>query len=165
MITLQQAIDLATEAHKGQWRFAYQKGINNINEYKNKNPSFRVEPTFLINIYNIYEPYITHSLAVMEMMSTEEEKIIAVLHDVLEDTDITTAYLKHQGVPSHLIDSLEWLTPIKEESYEDYIKNITENKLATKVQLANMFHNLSDNPSEHTKQKYLKAIPILLQNI
>ena len=175
MITLQQAIDLATEAHKGQWRFAYQKGINNINEYKNKNPSFRVEPTFLINIYNIYEPYITHPLAVMEMMSTEKEKIVAVLHNAIKDTkaELFTEYGKcyflfnetQYRISIFEHEALQSLTKFKNESYTNYIKQISQNKLATKVKLADIFHNLLDNPSEHTKQKYLKAIPILLQSI
>ena len=173
MITLQQAIDLATKAHEGKWRKSQELDNASIDQYI-KTPEDILFPYTLPNRNRIFyhsdsivmqKPYITHPLAVMEMMSTEEEKIVAVLHDILEDTDITTAYLKHQGVPSHLINNLEWLTPIKGEPYEDYIKNISNYSLATKVKLADIFHSLSDNPSEHTKQKYLKAIPILLQNI
>ncbi len=158
MINLQQAINLATKAHKGQWRKPTIAKPHYILESGDE--IYKQEMVLFIR-----KPYITHPLAVMDMMSTEEEKIIAVLHDVLKDTDITTAYLKHQGVPSHLINNLEWLTPIKGEPYEDYIKNISNYSLVTKVKIADITCNLLDNPSEHTKQKYLKAIPILLQNI
>ena len=60
---------------------------------------------------------------------------------------------------------LEVLTHLKNEPYEEYIKDIATNKLTTKVKLADMVHNLSGNPSDHAKQKYLKAIPILLKSL
>ena len=109
------------------------------------------------------------------MMKTEKEKIVAVLHNAIKDTkaELFTEYGKCYFLFNEIQyrinifehEALQSLTKFKNESYTNYIKQISQNKLATKVKLADMFHNMSDNPSEHAKQKYLKAIPILLQNI
>ena len=61
--------------------------------------------------------------------------------------------------------ALHKLTYTNEEKYIDYIQKVATSKLATKVKLADICHNLSGNPSEHDKQKYLKALPILLKGI
>lgn len=183
-LTLQGAISLATEAHKNQWRnpinpslkqYAELRTLKELITKADSRYKFKADDKLILmdksicifdgNVWNIKEPYITHPLAVMDMMDTDEEKIVAVLHDLLEDTNITTAYLKHNGLPTHLINSLEWLTHIKGESYEDYIKNISCCSLATKVKIADITCNLLDNPSKHAKQKYAKAMPILLASI
>lgn len=169
MITLQQAIELATEAHKNQWRNPTTIKTNSLKQHK-QNPDLLDKNGNKIiwcndNIFLVYAPYIAHPLAVMDMMSTNEEKIVAVLHDVVEDTELTLADLRNAGVPSKLIHVINKLTKYKDNSYEQYISGIITSKLATKVKLADIFHNLSDNPSEHAKQKYIKAMHILLQNI
>ena len=181
MFTLQQAIELATKAHKGQWRrpvllsqgpgILITDRVMSIMMY-DKVGELVVLPngnklTYCRNYkqWHLYEPYITHPLAVMDMMTTEEEKIVAVLHDVIEDTYITFDDLELAGISENCLEALMLLTHTINEDYSQYISKIHLNKLATKVKLADMFHNMSCNPSEHAKQKYLKAIPILLQNI
>ena len=111
MITLQQAIELATEAHKGQWRKSRSANANEVYSktltfdsldtviLENGNKLVRIwdseEPNFIQ--YVIEEPYITHPLAVMNMMSTKEEKIVAVLHDIIEGTEAFKAVCDEQG--------------------------------------------------------------------
>ena len=130
-----------------------------------------------LNIWK-HQPYITHPLQVMEMMSTEEEKIVAVLNDVIEDTKTTIInksktsnryYIqlkdKEYKLTEPIRTALFCLTKLPKESYLAYIQNIAENKLATKVKIADIVCNLTDTPSDHAKQKYLKALPILLKGL
>ena len=116
MITLQQAIELAIEAHEGQWRKPRSANANEVYSktltfdyldtviLENGNKLIRIwdseEPNFIQ--YVIEEPYITHPLAVMNMMSTKEEKIVAVLHDVVEDSDWTIHNLIVEGFNSDI---------------------------------------------------------------
>jgi len=181
MITLEQAINLARQAHKGQWRRAKEPTMNDIALAAH----LRLKDSVIINdgtkfeikdgVMKTYAPYISHPLAVMNMMSTEEEKIVAVLHDVIEDTEAELDFQfngikykdKYYELPGFICIALEVLTKPNNKScsYETYINYISYNKLATKVKLADICHNLSCEPSEHAKQKYLKAMQILLKSI
>ena len=201
MITLQQAIELAIEAHKGQWRKPRSANANEVYSktltfdsldtvmLENGNKLVRIwdseEPNFIR--YVIKEPYITHPLAVMNMMDTDEEKIVAVLHDIIEDTeaelcsDHKSKYWISFNGSTYLILHRIWAslyvltklnddwTKFKEkgcyQSYAGYINDISLNKTATKVKIADIVHNLSCSPSDHAKQKYLKAIPVLLKSL
>lgn len=181
MLALQQAIDLATKAHKGQWRKPTIAKPHYI--LKSGDEIYKQD-----GIVFIRQQYIKHPLAVMNMMTTEEERIVAVLHDVIEDTEWQLSEIisdegnfysilyqpatdngvfeqECYGISKDVYKALDVLTKLPNQSYADYLERITSSKLATKVKLADMFHNISDNPSEHAKQKYLKAIPILLQNL
>lgn len=175
MISLEEAITLARKAHEDQWRkpkFATEKQYTSNRVNKLSVGNYILEDgnnLFAQNdIWYIREPYITHPLAVMNMMTTEEEKIVAVLHDVLEDTNLTYQHLLDNDfgeLSDTARNALKLLTKHKEQSYELYIFNISCCRFARKIKLADIFHNMSDNPSEQAKQKYLKAIPILLQNL
>lgn len=176
MFTLQQAIELATKAHVGQWRkprpptkdesrYIIGETVKYIKDvgFLQKNGTLHTDDDNG-NIL-IQQPYISHPLAVMNMMTTEEEKIVAVLHDVIECTHITFDALELAGVSKNCLEALIFLTHAMNEDYSQYISKMHLNRLAIKVKLADILHNMSDNPSEHAKQKYLKAIPILLQNL
>lgn len=110
----------------------------------------------------LQEPYHTHPIAVADMMDTDEEKIVAYLHDVIEDTDWTWVTLLGK-VPLPCIQAIVSLTRNKGVQYQEYINNIANNPLARKVKIADMFHNMSGNPTDKQKAKYLKALPILLK--
>lgn len=89
------------------------------------------------------QPYILHCLRVMNNLHTEDEelKIIAILHDVLEDTEITADDLRFMGFKNRVVSALELLTHVDNLSYDDYIKAISFNADATKVKLADLKDN------------------------
>ena len=139
MSTLQRAIEIATEAHKGQF------------DKSGKD-------------------YIGHPLRVMEMGKTEEEKIVGVLHDVIEDTDWTFETLAEEGFSKDVIDALRCVTKLSEnENYDDFIERIKKNPLAVAVKINDLSDNmdirrlpyLSDKDVKRLK-KYLKAYKKLI---
>ena len=108
--------------------------------------------------------YILHPMTVASYMDTDIEKTIAYLHDVLEDTDVTVDALR-KIFPNEIVDTLITLTHRKDESYFEYIQRISTSKLAKKVKVADLLHNLDiTRIKEPTKQdyerleKYKKAI-------
>ena len=90
----------------------------------------------------------------MKMMENIEDKIVAVLHDVLEDTDATTKDLKRLGLPNELILDIVALTKLAEESRENYIARVKKRPRAKRVKNVDIEHNLStdriDNLDYHT---------------
>ncbi len=114
-------------------------------------------------------PYILHPLAVMNMVATIDEKIVAVLHDVLEDTDATKEDLLLIGIDRELINDILVLSH-NGINYEKYIENIKacESQVAINVKLADLTHN-SDlkrlkevTPKDIARlEKYIKAIEFL----
>ena len=108
--------------------------------------------------------YILHPMTVASYMDTDTEKAIAYLHDVLEDTDVTVDALR-KIFPNEIVDTLITLTHRKDESYFEYIQRVSKSKLAKKVKVADLLHNLDiTRIKEPTKQdyerleKYKKAI-------
>lgn len=87
-------------------------------------------------------PYILHSLRVMHSVGTTDAKIVAILHDVVEDTSVTFDELIDAGIPKHLVITLRLLTYTDNLSYEDYIARLGENSLAVKVKLADLKDNM-----------------------
>ena len=134
MSTLKRAIEIATEAHKGQMDKAGKE-------------------------------YIGHPLRVMEMGKTEEEKIVGVLHDVVEDSGWTFDALEAEGFSKEVMDALKCVTKKSEnENYDDFIERVKKNPLAVAVKINDLTDNmdirrlpyLSDKDVKRLK-KYLKA--------
>lgn len=86
--------------------------------------------------------YILHPLRVMTTMFTPEERVIAVLHDILEDTIITKEYLLTL-FPTDVVEDICCLTKSKEESYDDFIQRVKLNPRARKIKLADICDNIS----------------------
>ena len=76
------------------------------------------------------ETYILHPLRVMLRMQTEEERLAAILHDVVEDTAVTLADLKARGFDDRVIQAVDCLTRRDGESYEAFVQRIKSNGLA-----------------------------------
>lgn len=89
-------------------------------------------------------PYILHPLRLMHSVNTIEEKIVAILHDVVEDSSITTLDLKKKGFPKPVIDAITLLTKKDNQLYDKYILAIKENPLATVIKLADLRDNLDN---------------------
>jgi (p)ppGpp synthase/HD superfamily hydrolase len=139
MSTLQRAIEIATEAHKGQ-------------------------------VDKSGKEYIGHPMRVMEMGKTEEEKIVGILHDVIEDTDWTFEALAEEGFSKEVIDALRCVTKLSEnENYDDFIERVKKNSLAVAVKINDLSDNmdirrlpyLSDKDVKRLK-KYLRAYKKLI---
>jgi (p)ppGpp synthase/HD superfamily hydrolase len=91
------------------------------------------------------EPYFNHAMRVMEKMDTDEEKTVAILHDVLEDTQNTAYDLKDAGFPKNIIECVEQLTRENDMTYFEYIDDISTNDICSKVKLAEIEDNKDIN--------------------
>ena len=87
------------------------------------------------------KPYIEHPLRVMSQVESEEEKIVAVLHDIVEDTDISLDDLRNEGFSEKVVSAVECLTKQDGENYDSYIERISFNPLAVKIKLADLEDN------------------------
>ena len=111
------------------------------------------------------KPYILHHLAVMAQMDTLESKIVAVLHDAIEDSDLKITDLVQQGFPDFIIKAIAAITKLVGEPYEDYILRVKSNPIAYKVKIADVTHNMDlsriANPTEKDFQRLEKYQNVL----
>lgn len=114
-------------------------------------------------------PYVYHPIHLAEQMNTEEECIVALLHDVVEDTNITFEQLEKE-FSENVIQALRLLTHDKAVDYMDYVRKLKGNPIARNVKLADLHHNSDvtrlDEMSEKDKlryTKYMEAIRILTE--
>lgn len=89
------------------------------------------------------QPYILHPLRIMSKMQTPEEMSAALLHDVLEDSDMTAEELLAESIPKCVVEAVSCLTKIRNESYDCFIERVLTNDLATKVKIADIEDNLN----------------------
>ena len=112
--------------------------------------------------------YIKHPETVASFVATDEEKAVAYLHDVIEDTSLTLLDLKKEGFSKNIIEAVDILTKKKGQDYQTYLNSVKENKLARVVKLADLRHNsdltrlidITEKDRER-KEKYQKAIDFL----
>lgn len=102
-------------------------------------------------------PYIYHPIHIAEQMHTEAETIVAILHDVVEDTIITFEQLEKE-FPEEVIVALKLLTHDDSVEYMDYIRNLKNNPIARKVKLADLNHNSDKTRLEVITEKDIKRI-------
>lgn len=88
------------------------------------------------------QPYILHVMRVMLRGKNEEEKIVGLLHDVIEDTPLTADDLRAEGFAGAIIEAVQCLTRPETESYEDFIERIKTNRLAINVKLNDLEDNM-----------------------
>ncbi|MHB2150489.1 GTP pyrophosphokinase [Calditrichota bacterium LG25] len=115
-------------------------------------------------------PYIFHPLRVMHNVFGSNAKIVALLHDVLEDSDCTLQELKEHGFSREVLEAVDCLTRRPNEAYFDYLQRIAQNPLAVQVKIADLNDNLDikrlDVITEEDRRrlnKYLKALRMLLK--
>ncbi len=106
------------------------------------------------------EPYILHPLRVMMTRANEIERICAVLHDVIEDSDVTFDDLRGEGFSEEIIEVLNCITKRTGESYDDFIGRILGNEIACRIKLADLCDNMNisriKNPTEQDKERIKK---------
>lgn len=88
------------------------------------------------------QPYILHPLTLMTRFHDEAGQMVAVLHDVVEDTTITLDDLVIRGYSSQVVEAVEALTRRSDETYTAFIERISHNRLAIRVKLADLEHNM-----------------------
>ena len=91
------------------------------------------------------QPYILHPLRVMCSVETPHERLVAVLHDVIEDTSVTIDDLANEGFPAEVLDAVQALTKLSGESRLDAAKRAVRNTIARKVKLADVADNMDMN--------------------
>lgn len=113
-------------------------------------------------------PYVFHPFHLAEQMETEETTIVALLHDVVEDTPYTFADLEQMGFGEDVLEALKLLTHDDAVDYMDYVAEIKKNPIATAVKMADLRHNSDlsrlDEVTEKAlkrREKYLQAIALL----
>jgi (p)ppGpp synthase/HD superfamily hydrolase len=113
MPDLQRAIEIAVAAHKG------------VTDKSGK------------------QPYLTHPLRVMLSLQSAGEvaQIVGILHDVVEDTDVSLDDLRREGFPDDVLSALALVTHAKSEPYEDYVVRLKSNAIAKAVKLADLQDN------------------------
>jgi (p)ppGpp synthase/HD superfamily hydrolase len=97
--------------------------------------------------------YILHRLRVMLRMKTNDERIVALLHDVVEDTEYTVEDLRKAGYSQKILRSLDYLTKRDGEEYDQFIKRVKRNPLARKVKIADIEDNLDLARIERPKKR------------
>ena len=111
------------------------------------------------------DSYILHPLRVMLQMQTEEEMIVAVLHDVVEDCNVALNDIR-QIFQDEVAEAVDALTRRHGESYMEYVRRAIKNPLAKKVKLADLkdnmdprrCKNLNDDEFSSRMERYAKAL-------
>ena len=118
-------------------------------------------------------PYIFHPFHIAENMPDEDTTVIALLHDVIEDTDLTTSDLRKFGFTPLQVEAVVAMSRKKDEQYFDYIQRVKANNYARIVKLADLKHNSDksrlltlpqeeqDKMNKLIDERYKKAIKML----
>ena len=113
-------------------------------------------------------PYVFHPFHLAEQMTTEETTIVALLHDVVEDTPYTIADLAEMGFDKAITDAVALMTHADDVDYMEYVRAIKENPIAKAVKLADLKHNsdlsrmdVVDDKVLKRREKYLAALALL----
>lgn len=110
------------------------------------------------------EIYILHPLAVMMTVDTIEQKIVAVLHDILENTNMTADKLREFGFSEEIVEAICILTREKDMPYMQYIEKVKSNELSRVVKLADLQHNMREGCPASLLDRYKKAYKILSES-
>ena len=113
-------------------------------------------------------PYVFHPFHLAEQMKTEETTVVALLHDLVEDTDYTIEDLTSMGFSKSITDAIALMTHANDVEYMDYVCEIKNNPIAKVVKLADLKHHADltrldvvDEKALRRREKYLKAIELL----
>ena len=115
-------------------------------------------------------PYVFHPFHLAEQMDDEISTACALLHDVVEDSEMTLEGLLEMGFPVEVVDVLTLLTHLNDVPYMDYVREIKKNPVATKVKIADLKHNsdltrldVIDEWAIKRNERYAEALRILTE--
>ena len=103
-------------------------------------------------------PYILHPLRLMHQMATADQRIVAILHDVVEDSPWTLDALRAEGFSEEVVAAVDGLTRREGETYEDFIARGATNPLARRVKLADIEDNLDLRRLGEIREKDLERL-------
>ena len=114
-------------------------------------------------------PYITHLIRVMNQMDSDTERMVAILHDALEDSPLTLEDLERSEYPAEVIEAIDCLTRSKDDTYREYIEKLKLNLLARKVKIADLRDNTDASRSKNLRsgdllKRYQDALEILMSD-
>ena len=116
-------------------------------------------------------PYVFHLFHVAEQMTDEATTIVALLHDMVEDTDYTLEDLAAEGFGKDILEAVALMTHEDDVPYLDYVAKLKDNPIARAVKLADLAHNSDlsrigeiDDETRERLEKYQKAIALLKGN-
>ena len=118
---------------------------------------------FLAAKYHLYQldkagrPYMEHLKAVARPLIDEECKVVAYLHDIIEDTDIDIEVLK-LNFSKRIVDAILLMTHKDDEPYFDYVKKLADNSIARQVKLSDLTHNMDLSRIKEVTQKDLERV-------
>jgi (p)ppGpp synthase/HD superfamily hydrolase len=101
-------------------------------------------------------PYILHPLRVMCRVQTEAEKMAALLHDAVEDSELTLQELRARGFPEEVVEAVDCLTKREGEPYDELIRRAGSNRIAKRVKLADLEDNMDVRRSGELTDKDLQ---------
>ena len=106
------------------------------------------------------EPYILHPIWVMNNVKSLKGKVVAMLHDIVEDTEITIENLIDFGFDEDIVIAIDILTKKKGQKYTDYIELVGKNNLAREVKISDLKHNMDlkrlKEITDKDKKRYVK---------
>lgn len=103
-------------------------------------------------------PYIHHPLHLAEQMEDELTTVVALLHDVVEDSPYTLPDLREMGFPAEAVAAIALMTHAEDVPYLDYVANIKHNPIARIVKLADLRHNSDLTRLDHVDAKALARV-------
>lgn len=113
-------------------------------------------------------PYVFHPFYLAEQMLDEETTVVALLHDVVEDTDYTIEDLRKMGFSETVLEAISLMTHDEAVPYMEYVEKIKKNRIAAIVKCADLIHNsdlsrldIVDEKVMKRVEKYKQAIAIL----
>jgi hypothetical protein len=105
-------------------------------------------------------PYILHPLRLMLRLNAVEERMAAILHDVIEDSDMTLSSLRKQGFPEAVLQALDSLTKRPDESYENFVLRAAADPIGRRVKIADLEDNCDlsriPNPTARDRKRVAK---------
>jgi (p)ppGpp synthase/HD superfamily hydrolase len=101
-------------------------------------------------------PYVFHPIHLAEQMEEEKTTVVALLHDVVEDTDLSLEDLLEEGFPADVVEAIGLMTHAKGVDYMDYVQEIKKNPLARIVKMADLRHNSDPTRLRDPNEKILE---------
>lgn len=117
-------------------------------------------------------PYISHPARVAARVGREtagkewhDDAVAAAwLHDVLEDTHLTSANLRENHVPERVVQAVQRLTRLPQIPYDEYLSHLAMDPIARQVKIADILDNLGDDPTPKQVSKYARALNFLVNH-